>query len=73
MFMSRVSNGSIQNKPNSNAPAFGKRKAVFFCSCLVNYNKPELGEGQKVLKRNKQRTKKNSSCEDNLLIVISNL
>lgn len=26
--------------PNTNAPAFGKRKAALFATCIVNYNKP---------------------------------
>ncbi len=28
---------------NSAAPAFGKRKVVLFATCLVNWNKPEIG------------------------------
>ncbi|MBI3678234.1 MAG: glycerol-3-phosphate dehydrogenase [Proteobacteria bacterium] len=29
--------------PNMSAPAFGKRKAAFFATCFVNYNKPQTG------------------------------
>ncbi|NWH09123.1 MAG: glycerol-3-phosphate dehydrogenase [Alphaproteobacteria bacterium] len=29
--------------PNPAAPAFGKRKAVLFATCYVNYNKPSTG------------------------------
>lgn len=28
---------------NTNAPAFGKRKAAIFATCFVNYNKPDTG------------------------------
>jgi glycerol-3-phosphate dehydrogenase subunit C len=28
---------------NSAAPAYGKRKVVLFATCLVNWNKPEIG------------------------------
>ena len=30
-------------KPNPAAPAYGKRKAAFFATCFVNYNKPATG------------------------------
>jgi len=30
-------------RPNEAAPAFGKRKAVLFATCFVNYNKPSTG------------------------------
>ncbi len=30
-------------RPNEVAPAFGKRKAVLFATCFVNYNKPATG------------------------------
>ncbi|MCC6918210.1 MAG: glycerol-3-phosphate dehydrogenase [Alphaproteobacteria bacterium] len=33
-----------KHAPNSAAPAFGKRKAVLFATCFVNFNKPETGE-----------------------------
>jgi len=29
--------------PNKEAPAFGKRKAVLYATCFVNYNKPSTG------------------------------
>src|SRR5690242_4463226 len=29
--------------PNTNAPAFGQRKAALFATCIVNYNKPVTG------------------------------
>jgi glycerol-3-phosphate dehydrogenase subunit C len=29
--------------PNVSAPAHGKRKAVLFATCLVNWNRPEIG------------------------------
>ena len=29
--------------PNRSAPAFGKRKAALFATCIVNYNKPATG------------------------------
>jgi glycerol-3-phosphate dehydrogenase subunit C len=30
-------------KPNEAAPAYGKRRAVIFPTCFVNYNKPQTG------------------------------
>jgi Fe-S oxidoreductase len=29
--------------PNLSAPAHGRRKAVLFATCLVNWNRPEIG------------------------------
>ncbi|MGH6872509.1 MAG: heterodisulfide reductase-related iron-sulfur binding cluster [Rhizomicrobium sp.] len=29
--------------PNTDAPAYGKRKAALFATCFVNYNKPDTG------------------------------
>ncbi|MBX7198804.1 MAG: glycerol-3-phosphate dehydrogenase [Rhodospirillaceae bacterium] len=44
-----------ENPPavNSAAPAFGKRDAVIFATCFVNYNNPAIGEAAlKVLAKN---------------------
>jgi glycerol-3-phosphate dehydrogenase subunit C len=30
-------------KPNTSAPAFGKRKAVVYATCFANYNSPSIG------------------------------
>jgi glycerol-3-phosphate dehydrogenase subunit C len=38
---------------NKAAPAFGKRKAVLFASCFVNYNNPQIGDAARsVLAKN---------------------
>src|SRR6185369_11502596 len=34
---------SNSSTPNSNAPAYGRRKAALFATCFVNYNKPSTG------------------------------
>jgi glycerol-3-phosphate dehydrogenase subunit C len=46
---------SKKNAPavNAEAPAFGKRKAVLFATCFINYNNPQIGEATRaVLARN---------------------
>ncbi len=44
--------------PNQSAPAFGKRKAVIFATCAVNYNNATVGEAaRKVLAHNGVETR----------------
>jgi glycerol-3-phosphate dehydrogenase subunit C len=40
-FLMQESNAPLS--PNAQAPAFGKRKAALFATCIVNYNKPATG------------------------------
>ena len=35
-----------QDVPNPKGPSYGKRKVVIYSSCLVNYNKPDIGMGK---------------------------
>jgi len=43
---------------NRAAPAFGKRKAVLYATCFVNYNNPDIGKAaQAVLARNGVETR----------------
>eukprot|EP01121_Diplochlamys_sp_Union-15-3_P013624 TRINITY_DN4259_c0_g1_i3.p1 TRINITY_DN4259_c0_g1~~TRINITY_DN4259_c0_g1_i3.p1 ORF type:complete len:376 (-),score=68.28 TRINITY_DN4259_c0_g1_i3:159-1286(-) len=35
--------------PNSNAKAFNKKRVVLYATCLVNYNKPEIGHATRAV------------------------
>jgi Fe-S oxidoreductase len=35
--------------PNPSAPASGKRKVVLFATCIVNYNKPDIGHAARAV------------------------
>jgi Fe-S oxidoreductase len=40
-FLKQTENGKFL--PNKNGPAFGKKKAVLYSNCFVNFNKPHIG------------------------------
>src|SRR5688500_10254897 len=43
MMQAKRSSASSRTVANSAAPAYGKRKVVLFATCLVNWNKPDIG------------------------------
>ena len=46
MLMNQIKNSNFKVFTNENGPSFKQnRKVVLFCSCIVNYNKPQIGKG----------------------------
>ena len=41
-----VAQARKQSRVNDSAPAFGKRKAVIYATCLGNHNEPNIGMGE---------------------------
>ena len=46
---SRSAPRAKQRAVNEAAPAFGKRKAVLYATCFVNYNNPDIGEAARAV------------------------